>query len=166
MEHDEKSQSIERLDSSMSEFERQSILVEREKLQVERYKARWTAFSLAVPLFAAVLTIAFGIWSSYQQSKSAFEIKAAELVMSTDFPQVTAGKAATLQTLFPRKLSPDFARAFDPDTVSSDDPAKKELIHLLAERPGKGARVIWEAAGKGARVILRTNRWTSPRGSG
>lgn len=119
-------------------LEREKLALEREKLAVERTKTKWAAISVIVPLLAAILTIAFGLWTNHQQEKSQFETKVAEIVMQSESPREALGRAQTFMAMFPDRLPKDFASAFDPDEFTNQETdtseAKKEFLKLLADK--------------------------------
>jgi flagellar biosynthesis/type III secretory pathway M-ring protein FliF/YscJ len=78
-----------------------------------------------------------------QAAQAQFEIKAAELAMNTDSPDVTRGKSLALAQLFPGRLPAGFAKQFDAQVFGVEETSsKKELIRLLAEKPQQRARII------------------------
>jgi hypothetical protein len=106
-------------------IEREKLNIEREKLKLERFKSWWTGISIVIPIIVAVAGIFFSIWSLNQQAKlqseiqaqqerSQFEIKAAEIVMSSEGPIKAQAKARALANLFPDRLPPNFAASFNP----------------------------------------------------
>lgn len=130
------------------------LALEKEKLRVERFKAWWTGISVLVSVLIGASTIAVGMWSQKrtaelqlevqrQAAQAQFAIKAAELAMSADSPDIARGKSLALAQLFPGWLPAGFAQQFDAQVFGSEEaPAKKELIKLLADRPQQRARII------------------------
>jgi len=51
------------------------------KLEIERSKIRWNAFSIIVPAILAILTLAGGFFSIREQSKLNFQLEAAKSIM-------------------------------------------------------------------------------------
>src|SRR6266850_1209425 len=103
-----------KLELDKLELEKEKLKLEESKLEIEWQKAKWTALSITVPLLAAILTVAYGIWSVHEQSQSQFEIKAAEIVMGSSGPGESLNKARAFVALFPGKLPRNFATSFDP----------------------------------------------------
>jgi hypothetical protein len=102
-------------------FDFQKRLEER-KLSLEWYKAWITGGSLLIPLLLGVITLA---WQSKttakfkeDEAKSAFELKAADIIFEGDNPRATRNKARALAALFPNKIDKDFANAFKPEEFS------------------------------------------------
>lgn len=123
------------------EIERRKLDIDQERLRVERFRAWWTGVSIFVPVIVAAASVVIAVWSQREAARSSFEIKAAEIVMSTDNPYTTHGKAAALAMLFPDRLPANFAKSFDPETFTGALPideaefnAKKELLKLLIDR--------------------------------
>ena len=139
-------------------IEREKLVVEREKLEVEKYKARWTAIGVAVPILVIAATVALGIWSQYQKGRDDFSLKAAEILLQGDSPDVTKNKAIALQSLFPNQLSKDFARSFEPTQFGTNTvPAQKELLQLMASRPEDAVRILamWKS-------MFPDDKWIEP----
>ncbi len=117
---------------------RERLALERERLEVEKMKAKWTAVSVVVPLLAAIFTVAFGLWSNHQQAKSQFEAKVAEVVMQSPSPQEALGRAQTFMAMFPDRLPKNFAKAFDTDQFTNHQvgvaESKKEFLKLLVDK--------------------------------
>lgn len=119
-------------------LEREKLSIEREKLEVERIKAKWNAIAVVVPLLAAILTVAFGLWTHNQQAESQFEIKVAEIVMQSGSPMEALGRAQAFMAMFPDRLPKDFAKPFDPQEFTNQETgvpeSKKEFLILLADK--------------------------------
>jgi hypothetical protein len=128
------------------DLEVEKLKLEKEKLKVERMKAIWSAISIVVPLIAATATIFYGIWSQRQQASSQFEIKAAELVMSTESPLQAKDKAKALRALFPDRISQEFCDSFNPGNFPNYSPdiigAKQELLRMLVGKSQKEKQEI------------------------
>jgi hypothetical protein len=146
------------------EIEREKLSIEWEKLSVERYKARWSAISVAVPLVAIAATVFLGFWGQYQKSRDDFALKTAEILLQGDNPDVTKNKATALQTLFPSQLPKDFAESFDPQKYAVDPdtlPARKELLTLMAAKPENATQILamW-------RSMFPEDEWLEPFANG
>ena len=91
--------------------------LEQQKLDVERLKAWLTFGSILVPLITGMGAIYWQVRSATQlketEAKSAFELKAAEIVLSSSSPAAAVGRAKVLADLFPHRLPPKFASSFD-----------------------------------------------------
>src|SRR5216684_922252 len=132
------------------QIEQHKLDIERKKLHVEQYKARWSAFAVAIPLLVVAVTLGVGVWNQNQQNRLAFALKAAEIIMATDKPNVTHEKAIALLMLFPGQLPPNFAKSFNPNSVGSIDvnTPRRELLRLMASKPESAIEIlrIWTAA--------------------
>lgn len=111
------------------EIDEKKIEIEFAKIRIEKLRAWTGSSSTFASLVVVAATIGLGIWSQYEQAKlqhdiqdrqakAQFELKAAEIVMSTDNPGTTFNKAKALQSLFPQYLSGNFAESFVPQSFS------------------------------------------------
>jgi hypothetical protein len=98
-------------------FEYQKVL-EDKKLEVERLKALLTGGSILIPLLLGIFTLA---WQSRtatklkdRDAKDTFELKAAEIVFTSDNAHGTKNKAKALTVLFPDRFPANFGDAFEP----------------------------------------------------
>lgn len=118
------------------EIDEKRLQVEFDKIKIEKLRAWTGSISTFASLLVVAGTIALGIWSQYQQAKlqhdiqerqakAQFELKAAEIVMSTDNPEVTLNKARAIQSLFPHYLSTNFAESFVPKSFARPEEADK-----------------------------------------
>jgi flagellar biosynthesis/type III secretory pathway M-ring protein FliF/YscJ len=113
--------------------------------------------SIFVPLTVAAVTFASASCNQKEQAEAQlklqeeqannqFELKAAEIVMTSDNPKITYNKARAMRALFPGHFPPDFAATFNPDEFSSNEAgiiqSKKELLNLLAEHPDQRKQII------------------------
>jgi hypothetical protein len=135
------------LEREKTELERAKVAIEREKLLLEKYKTRWHAVYVGIPLLVAAATVGLGVWSQYKQGRQAFELKAAEIVLATDSPWMTRHKSDALKTLFPDLLRKDFATSFNPDAFPPSD-TRPEILNLILSKPESASEVlrIWNAA--------------------
>jgi hypothetical protein len=131
------------------QIERDKLDIERQKLLIDQYKARWTAFSVAIPLLVVAATVGLGVWNQYQQNRQAFTLKAVEILMVTPGPVETRNKANALLSLFPNQLPKNFANSFDPNTVATagEDFSQRELRKLMTANPDAAIKIlnIWLA---------------------
>ena len=84
---DEVSQNSNQIDPAI-DLEKKKIELEIQKLQVEKYKARWSAMSAIVPILVAFVTIAYGAWSLNQTAKVQFGTKVVEVAMQNSRNQL------------------------------------------------------------------------------
>jgi len=120
------------------EIEKEKLAIEIRKLSLEHSKARWTAFSVVVPLIAAIGTVFFGLWSAHEQALSNFQLEAAKSIMQAPSPDEAVNRGRFFSALFPNKIPANFvqpANALKMGIGGGDDtPSKKEFIKLLAAR--------------------------------
>jgi hypothetical protein len=136
-------QSSPAVEADIPSVERAKLELEREKLAVEKFKAWSGAIAVAAPLLAIAATIGIAVWGQYQKARDDFALKAAEIIMNTDNPDVTYNKARTLAKIFPNHLPPDFAKSFDPGSLSPDEAkSRMELLGLLAAKPEHAKEIV------------------------
>lgn len=95
------------------EAEKIRLLLDYEKVRIERFKGWSLAISVFVPLIIAVLTLMYNVQLQEKRAKIDFELKAAEIVMSASSPVAAANKAAVLTELFPDRLSTRFKETLE-----------------------------------------------------
>jgi hypothetical protein len=94
---------ITKLRSSQSK-EKNSPL-EGTKLTSEEKRARWTAYSVGVPLLAGLMTIVFGFWSAKQQADLQLRLEIAKAVMGAPTRAEVLDRAELFRQLFPSEFS-------------------------------------------------------------
>lgn len=111
---------------------------QEEMLSIERVKATCTVVAIFVPLLIGVIALR-------TQTKTTFEIKAAELVMQSPTPWIAKQRAQVIERMFPKRLK-NFARSFDFDDFPGTrlHEMKIELIRLLAVNPEERAFIVAE----------------------
>lgn len=92
----------------VSPVEKIKLILDHERLIVERQKTWATTISIVIPLILGAMTIIYGIWSENQRAVSSFEIKAVEIVMNASSPKAATNKAIVLSELFPDRLPKSF----------------------------------------------------------
>jgi type II secretory pathway component PulL len=126
-------------------IERDKLDLEREKTSLERKKAIWTAGSILV----AAGTILLGIWSTYKQAESQFQVEVAKSIMQGTTDGDIVGRLLFYKRIFPEKVPPNFAVA--PTEVNSQDSltiaAKKEFWRTMvgADMSRSQALDLWIA---------------------
>lgn len=136
------------LDRDRFVFEKEKFEHEKQlddqKLAQEATRAWLNAASLVLPLFAALGTLCYSIWSFRkqiqqnvnQQSESAklqFEIKAAEIAFAGKTPEAVAHRAQVLKTMFDNRLPDSFPSPFDPQKVGGGkEPSEEKLLLFQA----------------------------------
>lgn len=138
---------------SQNALELQKLQVEKQKLELETWKAHaqyeldaqkahdervrtiWTALSIVVSFLAGAGTLLFGIISQRSQAKLQFEMKAAEIVMDSKGPRAARTRAALLHKLFPTRLPEDLSATINvKELPTSSTESRKELLKMLAEK--------------------------------
>ena len=109
---------------------------EEESLRIEWVKALGTIGALLVPLGLGVITLR-------NQAKTAFQIKAIELLMQSPTPWIAEKRALVMENMFPDRLE-GFAERFDYDDFPGVrlHEMKLELIRLIAQNPEKRADIV------------------------
>lgn len=98
---------IEKIDG-IEYHEKIKLIMDYERIRIERFKAWGTILAILIPLIVAIITIIYSIRSEYEKAKNDFEIKAVEIVMSASSPQAATNKAIVLYELFPKRLPVNF----------------------------------------------------------
>lgn len=80
--------------------------IEREKMADARYDAVWTKVSIAVPIL-------IGFFTLWWQARTAFRLKAVEVILGSKSTQAGKERARALHRLFPRDITDDFLNVFD-----------------------------------------------------
>lgn len=109
-----------------------------EMLRIEKVKAIGTIIAIVVPLLVGATTLVFGLITLKSQSKTAFEIKAAELIMQSPTPWVAEKRVDVLSQIFPERLK-GLKQSFKPEEFPGIrlHEMKMELIRVLAEQPNQ-----------------------------
>jgi hypothetical protein len=133
--------------SQALEIEKQKLAFEREKIDLEKTKAWLMAGTIVIPLLVAILTVYFQLRTAFQikesDARTAFELKAAEIVLSSGGPKKAKARATVLSQLFPNRLPENFAESFNPSIMPGSQHADKlEFLKLALERPDKRADLI------------------------
>jgi hypothetical protein len=132
------------------DLEAKKLAVERKKLAVERKKAKWTFFSVVGSVVVACLTIIGSGLLQYLSARTQFELKAADLLLQTNDPDVTAIKAQEFDFLFHDNMSANWENArksFKAKQFYTESyDLKSQIAKLLIEHPKQRvqiARVYW-----------------------
>src|SRR5882672_7786744 len=125
------------VDTVSSAWERhkfeQTMLLEQERLSVERTRTLVMSISTVFPLVLGLLTIALGVWSLRRQIKEQatardreagvqFELKAAELVLSSSSPGQAKTRARALKALLGDRLPAAFVESFRLEDFAEAEP--------------------------------------------
>ena len=129
-------------------------MLEREKFEVEIKKVWLTAVATAVPLLIALGTVLLQLRSAHrlkeEEARTGFELKAAELVLSSYSPTAAIARARLLTQMFPQRLPKDFAESFPADIFPGTKiwELKSELLEQLSRNPSLRAQIIsdWKKA--------------------
>lgn len=89
-------------------LEKKKLLLDYERIKIDKLKTWLTALSIFVPLLVVSITVICGVKSENQREKSSFELKAIEIVMNASSPEAATNKAIVLSELFPDRLPGDF----------------------------------------------------------
>lgn len=157
----DKSAASDALEQRRLDIEERKVALENDKLthekekdaqnlELETQKARWTAYSISLPLFLGVLAYGLQIGLQRRTEKSQFKLKAAEIAMSARDSNQVQAKGAILKALFRKEL-----KSFNPKTdftpsqypYSQSIESREALIALLAENPTSRKEIIlaWAA---------------------
>ncbi len=121
--------------SGMSAFEEAQI-------RVERLKAWLTAGTIVASVLAATLAYSSAQRVQSQQARDAFQLKVAEIVMSSRNAFDAQGKANALSAFFPDKVPANMPQKIDPKTQSWGHAGRSELLTLLAAHPDPNYRKV------------------------
>lgn len=132
------------------EIESKKLELEREKFELEKKKAWISAGAIAIPLLIGVLgilgvlaQIRSGFRLKESETRTAFELKAAEIVLSSGGPKKAKARATVLSQLFPNRLPENFSESFNPSIMPGSQHADKlEFLKLAMEKPDKRAELI------------------------
>ncbi len=124
--------------------------IEGKKMDLERRKAKWAAISVfvtAIAILGSVMVAAFTILESQrlqnQAAETQFSLKAADLVLQSDDPEVNQDKAFRFQQLFPGRVPKDWAKNFNwKEHAFENNDMKREVAKLLAEHPDRSRQII------------------------
>jgi hypothetical protein len=135
---EELNQAIYNLDVERSASEQKNAeadrTLEREKLELERNKVKWTALSILGSVAVAGITILGSASLQNSSANAQLRLKAAELVLQSDDPEVNKNKAERFKQLFPSIMAPHWAENFDWESYATEnDDMKTEFAKLLAE---------------------------------
>jgi hypothetical protein len=130
--------------------QREQLAQQQAQLSIEKTKAYLTAGAVFIPLLIGLVTILL-------QARAQFELKAAELVLSSYSPAAASRRAELLQEMFQHRLPRDFARSFDPAKFPGVrlHEMKLELFRALVEDNADKAKVltVWQE------LFPEENRW-------
>jgi hypothetical protein len=143
-------------------LEKQKLMLEAQKLDVERQKAWLTGGTIVLPLALGLLTL---YWQGQvanrlrdREGKDAFEIKAAEIVFKSDSTVGTKNRARALTDLFPGRFDAKWGDAFDPKQFGGTRyEAKLEVFKAACEKVSTPEEVyaIWQG-------IFPEDMWIEP----
>jgi hypothetical protein len=128
------------------EIERAKINLQREQLELEKKKAWWTDLGVIVPIIAGFVAVAAAFTTLWVQVRSQFQLKAAELVLSSYSPGAASNRAQLLRDMFPILLSGRFAHDFKPEIFPGVrlHEMKTDLFRALTAKDANRQKV-WEA---------------------
>jgi hypothetical protein len=106
---------LQTLERAKFEYQKQ---LEDEKLVVERLKAWLTGGSILIPLALGVFTLWWQTRTANaikdREARDTFELKAVEILFSSDGAVGTKNRARALRSLFPGRLPENFGDGFEP----------------------------------------------------
>lgn len=108
-------------------------------------RTRLLVLAIAIPLSVIALSLVVIALNLRQQSKDAFSLKAADVVMSPGGNVSSTAKAEALQSLFGGRLPDDFAGRFAGGGFGINSEAvraQKDLMQLLAEHPRERGQIL------------------------
>jgi hypothetical protein len=121
------------------------------ELDRDKGNSRWTAISVVVAAVSITVSAVAGGFSiretarlQHESARTQFAIKAAELVLQSDDPEVNANKAARFQLLFPEQKQPSWPKEIGwwKRFATENDDMKLGLAKLLAEQPRERKKII------------------------
>lgn len=117
--------------------------IERKKLDSERNKTRWTGMSILGSVTIAAASILGTAYLQNEAAKTQFALKAAEIVLHSDDPEVNANKAIRFQNLFPNRMPAAWGAKFDwTKYADENDDMKREVAKLVIEHPERKNQII------------------------
>jgi hypothetical protein len=134
-------------------------------LEKENLRSWLTVLSIAVSLLLPLIVVVISLRA---QARQAFELKAAEIVLSSRAPYAAARRAEILKTLFPHRLPADFAKSFDaskfPGTLLHE--LKLELFRAQISKIDQKAEVfeIWKQLFDEPKINKLFDQANSPAG--
>jgi hypothetical protein len=118
-------------------------------MSLERLKAKLTALSVFVTAASILGSVGIAAFTFHQSEKlqketadTQFALKAADIVLQSDDPEVNANKAARFQNLFPGRVSTDWSDFDWKKYAEESDDMKLQLAKLLVERPSQCKQII------------------------
>ena len=131
---------------SILEIEREKLAIERKKLDVEYQRVRWTAISTTVPLIAALLTVGFGFWATYEQGRFLVRLEVTKAILQAPTFEAAGARVEVFKSVlgesFPLELGSMPKDAFDPQEFVR---GKEEFIRVIASRglSPKQVKDVW-----------------------
>jgi hypothetical protein len=143
----------DRQSDRMFELEQQKLQIERQKLVLEDKKASLqrdqnliTALSTTIPLFVALVTVAWSFYNLRKSSEAQFLIKVAEITLSAENPQASVNKARLITHLFAGQMPHEFTmklKSVDPSSFGGFLPrVRSDFIRFLSEHPDQRFKFI------------------------
>jgi septum formation inhibitor MinC len=106
------------------DLEHQKLLLEERKVKIEEQKLSDTRFTAVLTAVAIIVPLLSGLIFIYLQGRTAtklkevesnvaFQLQAAEIVMSSKGTKAAEERAAALRLLFPKRVPEEFVQVFD-----------------------------------------------------
>lgn len=89
-------------------LQKTKLKMDFERIRIENLKTWLTVISIVIPLLVGIITVFYGVWSENERAKTNFEIKAVEIVLGAESPDIARNKAIVLSELFPNNLPKNF----------------------------------------------------------
>jgi hypothetical protein len=117
--------------------------LERQRVDLERQKMKWSAIALGIPLLVAAVSFAATVVGQARQARAQFQLKAAELVINTDDPFMAESRARALLELFPDQMGPTFGERFAGDNyMGTNFNDRIKIAAQVIEHPEKRDEIL------------------------
>ena len=140
-------------------IERNRFEIEKRRFDLESRRLHMEQVSRYITLGAIILPLVVAWLTQRAQSRSAFDLKAAELVLGASTPLAARGRATVLEQLFPGRLPKGFALLFDTDKFPGIRRHEMtiEILRQIVDHPDQRDLIInhWEQAFPGDQWISR-----------
>src|SRR5215467_4018802 len=116
------------------------LTLERQKIEIERSKAKWTAFSVIGPFVLGAITLIYGSYTQLQQATIQFQTKAIEVIGQPETVVEQANRAKMIAGLFPDRVPPTFEQSIAVPDISTY--YRKEFIRLASQKASSATEVV------------------------
>ena len=123
----------------------QTLILEREKLALERRNSLLSPLSLVIPLLVVALTIVANTRAQEGADRAAFQLKVTEVILQARSVTESSNRADGLAALFPERLPPEFSKRLEPLKAKlRQNWDKRGLLDILIASPRERRREILE----------------------